>query len=128
MNFIYITTNLINGKQYVGSHNGDINDSYLGSGKVFLKSVKKYGKENFKREILEKCDPKNNLLLEEKYIKEYNTLVPNGYNISPTGGHSLRGKINEETIEKIKNKQKGKKKIEYFFEKYGEDDGFGKIS
>jgi len=51
MNFIYIITNLINGKQYVGSHCGDENDTYLGSGKIFLKAYKKYGKENFKREI-----------------------------------------------------------------------------
>ena len=53
MNFIYLTTNVINGKQYIGSHNGEINDSYLGSGKLLIKSIKKYGKENFKRIILE---------------------------------------------------------------------------
>jgi group I intron endonuclease len=124
MNFIYITTNLVNRKQYIGSHNGEKDDGYLGSGRpVFLNAIKKYGKENFRREILEECDPSMNLLLETKYIKEYNTLVPNGYNISPTGGHGLRGKVSEETKEKIKRKQKGKKKILYFIEKYGENEG-----
>lgn len=121
--FIYITTNLVNNKQYVGSHNGEDNDNYLGSGKIFLKAYKKYGRENFKRKILEECDPKNNLILETKYIKKFNTLIPNGYNISPTGGHGVKGKLNKKTVEKIRNKQKGKKKIEYFIEKYGEIDG-----
>jgi hypothetical protein len=59
MNFIYITTNLINGKQYVGSHNGTEDDNYLGSGKpAFSNALKKYRKENFKREVLEFCENK----------------------------------------------------------------------
>lgn len=50
-NFVYLTTNLINGKQYVGDHstNNMERDYYLGSGKRFILSIKKYGKENFKR-------------------------------------------------------------------------------
>lgn len=112
MNFIYITTNSINGKQYIGSHNGDINDNYLGSGKVLLKSIKKYGSENFKREILEECDPSLNVLLETKYIKKYNTIIPNGYNISPTGGRGVNGwyKHSDETKEKIRKSLIGKNK------------------
>ncbi len=50
---IYKTTNLINGKIYVGYHNTDINDGYLGSGTIFSKALKKYGKKNFVREVLE---------------------------------------------------------------------------
>ena len=30
--YIYLTTNLINGKKYIGKHFGAIDDSYLGSG------------------------------------------------------------------------------------------------
>ena len=46
--FIYKTTNLINGKIYIGQHTTDnINDRYLGSGVYFLRAVKKYGKKNF---------------------------------------------------------------------------------
>ena len=65
MNYIvYKTTNLINGKIYVGVHrtNPDIFDGYIGCGvskkdqkkkiKGFPKAVQKYGYENFKREIL----------------------------------------------------------------------------
>jgi group I intron endonuclease len=131
-NFIYISTNLINGKQYVGSHLGTQNDSYLGSGVYLIKAVKKYGNENFKREILEECDPKNNLILEEKYIKKYNTLSPNGYNISPTGGHNVKGCFSEESIKKIKSSLQGKvrkplseeTKRKISFRNKGEKNGF----
>ena len=109
MNFVYITTNLVNEKQYVGSHNGEEDDSYLGSGRAILEAVKKYGNNNFKREILEECNPEENLILEEKYIKEYNTLIPNGYNISPTGGIGLNHYHSEEVKQKISKKQKGRK-------------------
>jgi hypothetical protein len=52
---IYKTTNLINGKSYIGKdkHN---NPNYLGSGKRLRSAIKKYGKENFKKEILEHCN------------------------------------------------------------------------
>lgn len=53
--FVYITTNLLNGKQYVGDHssNNIENDIYLGSGSYFKNALNEYGRENFKREILE---------------------------------------------------------------------------
>jgi hypothetical protein len=59
-NFIYITTNLINGKQYIGDHStNNLNDNYLGSGRPYLKrALSEYGKENFKREIIEFFDTK----------------------------------------------------------------------
>ena len=52
--YIYKTTNLINNKIYIGKHKStDIkNDPYYGSGKLLQRAIKKYGIENFKREIL----------------------------------------------------------------------------
>ena len=45
---IYETTNLINGKTYIGQHEyKKLYDGYLGSGKILKQAIKKYGKENF---------------------------------------------------------------------------------
>lgn len=52
--FIYKTTNLLSGKYYIGMHSTDnLDDGYLGSGYRLRLAIKKHGKENFKREILE---------------------------------------------------------------------------
>lgn len=52
--YIYKTTNLINGKFYIGKHKSEKYDpSYYGSGKIIRLAIKKYGLENFKNEVLE---------------------------------------------------------------------------
>jgi group I intron endonuclease len=100
-NFVYITTNTINGKQYIGDHSCDVleKDNYLGSGKAALiPAIKKYGKENFKKEILEFFPTKQEAFnAQEKYINKHQTLAPCGYNISPKGGSQCSGGISEET-------------------------------
>ena len=84
---IYKTTNLINGKIYIGQsiHN---NPAYLGSGIYIQKSVKKYGAENFVKEILEVCIDTNQLNEREIYwIYLLNSRNPKvGYNIALGGG------------------------------------------
>jgi hypothetical protein len=71
--FIYKTTNLLNGKFYVGMHSTNkLNDGYLGSGKRLRLSIKKYGKENFKIEYLEFFDSRELLVEREKQlVNEY---------------------------------------------------------
>jgi hypothetical protein len=67
--FLYKTTNTINGKYYIGMHTTyNLNDGYLGSGYMLRNSIKKYGKENFKLEILEFFQSRDELAKAEKSI------------------------------------------------------------
>lgn len=51
--FLYKTTNILNNKFYIGVHTtDDLGDGYKGSGTTLNKAFKKYGKNNFNREIL----------------------------------------------------------------------------
>lgn len=54
MHYIYRITNKINGKTHIGQHKyKKLNDSYMVSGVLLAKAKKKYGLENFEKEILE---------------------------------------------------------------------------
>jgi group I intron endonuclease len=54
---VYVTTNNLNGKIYVGSHSCfTLEDGYLGSGKVFRSALKKYGRANFSRIVIATID------------------------------------------------------------------------
>lgn len=67
--FIYITTNLVNGKKYLGQRKYSKGwESYLGSGVAFKKALKKYGKENFKREIIVEAETAEELNQFEKEL------------------------------------------------------------
>ena len=63
---IYKTTNLINGKFYVGKDASN-NPNYYGSGLLLAKAIKKYGKENFKKEILLQCQSRDHKNILQKY-------------------------------------------------------------
>lgn len=114
--YCYVTTNLITGKKYVGDHStNDIEkDKYLGSGTLVKKKIKEYGRENFKKEILEFFETKSEAYFaQEKYIIEYDSLVPTGYNINKKGGYNVMGiytgkTFSEEHKKNISNARKGK--------------------
>lgn len=114
MKYVYITTNLINNKKYIGQHSGEINDSYLGSGVHLLKAIKKYGKNNFKKEILEKCNSQEELdQAEKRWIKFFDAVNSEEfYNIAEggKGGNPILGLTSEQEKlrrEKISKKMKG---------------------
>lgn len=54
--YIYLTTNLINGKKYIGKHvSSQFDPEYKGSGIYLKRAVEKYGKENFTTKIIREC-------------------------------------------------------------------------
>jgi group I intron endonuclease len=120
---IYKTTNLINGKIYIGKdkHN---NENYLGSGKILKQAIQKYGKENFKKEIIEECKDEKLWLEREIYWIEYFNSTKIGYNIAlgGHGGDTISNNPNKDDIRKRhsekmkdpnvnKNKARGRKPI-----------------
>jgi hypothetical protein len=126
---IYKTTNLVNGKFYIGQDSNN-DPNYLGSGLLINKAIKKYGKNNFLKEVLENCNSKEELDEKEKFWISNLSATTIGYNISfgGTGGDlynclSEEEKINNIKIKsqnaKIKNIMYEKNVFECWVEKYG---------
>ena len=119
---IYKIINLINGKFYIGKDKNN-NPNYLGSGIHLKRAIKKYGKENFKKEILQYCNNNNHMSLMEIYWITKLNAIKEGYNIAPGGvggGGSLPGEASrmygkmhsEDTKRKIGKANKGRKHSE----------------
>lgn len=110
---IYKTTNLTNGKIYIGKHQTEnVNDSYIGSGRFLLKAIKVHGRENFSKEILfvfdteEEMNAKEREILTEDFIND-----ETNYNagVGGEGGAHFKGrKHSEETKQRISESGKGK--------------------
>lgn len=84
---VYKTTNRINGKFYIGSHKTkNPNDDYLGSGKYLKYAIKKYGRDNFTKEVLFVFENSDDMYAKEAeivnadFISESNT-----YNLKQGG-------------------------------------------
>lgn len=93
LGIIYVITNKINNKKYIGQTINTLNvrwslhkyDANRGVERPLYRAIRKYGIENFTIEVIESI-PRNKLNEKEKYwIKKLNTLTPNGYNLSPGG-------------------------------------------
>jgi hypothetical protein len=125
---IYKTINLINGKIYIGKDKRN-NDWYLGSGKILMFAIKKYGKENFKKEILEECNSIEHMREREiHWIAFFNSTDRGiGYNIQLGGDGGFNyGHLTSEQLQEVKNKisesvkksyQEGRHKITGFVSK-----------
>ena len=106
--YIYKTVNNKTGKIYIGQHHSSTFDNtYLGSGLLLQRAIKKYGTESFSVELLEWCVSKTHLDEREKYhISKYcsidNTI---GYNIA-NGGQG--GNLGPEVCKRIKDALTGR--------------------
>lgn len=85
--FTYKTTNLINDRYYLGMHSTNrLDDGYLGSGKRLYYELNKYGRDNFKFEILEQFNSREELVQAEiKLITEQHVENPNCLNLKSGG-------------------------------------------
>lgn len=101
--YIYKTTNLMNGKVYIGQKKGFFNPKYFGSGTLINQAVQKNGTVNFIVVIIKSAITKEEAdLLEQKYIAEHRESLgkENVYNLAD-GGEGGGGKRSEETRKKM---------------------------
>ncbi|ADG36121.1 putative Seg-like homing DNA endonuclease [Acinetobacter phage Acj61] len=98
---VYKVTNSINGKIYIGAHKThDVNDSYLGSGRLILKAIAKHGTENFSKEILHVFETEQEMFdAESELVTEEFVKLDTNYNIDLGGKGG--GARSEEVRKKI---------------------------
>ena len=66
--YVYKITNKTNNKVCIGAHKtSNLNDNYMGSGKIIKQAIEKYGLENFDKQILKFFESEKEIKLEEKY-------------------------------------------------------------
>jgi group I intron endonuclease len=104
---IYKATNITNGKVYIGQtvktleHRKKIHQ-WTNTKYPFHRALRRYGRESFVWEILERCDSKDELNeMEFHYIKQSNSKRPNGYNITDGGDGVVGTAITDETRSKM---------------------------
>ena len=114
MGYIYLITNKLNNKKYVGQTiSDDINTRWkqykkmdkTSIGRCLYNSLVKYGVDNFNFQIICVCFNEDCNKFEKEYIKKINTISPNGYNLMEGGNNS---KHHPETIELIRASLKGR--------------------
>lgn len=116
---VYKITNLINNKEYIGYHQtNNLDDGYMGSGKLIKKAIEKYGIENFSKKYIQIFDNRKEAeLLEALLVNESYTLREDTYNITLGGNVRIMvGKNNpfygkthtKESIEQAREKNLGR--------------------
>lgn len=111
-NYVYLIENTVNKKTYIGVHKTDtLEDGYMGSGSALLNAQKKYGIENFKKEIIEFFDTYQKALAMEKFLVNLKYVKdPNTYNLRIGGNHWEGG--SETLFERMSSAQKMRFKSE----------------
>lgn len=104
---VYKIINLLTNEYYIGVHKtSNPNDDYLGSGLHIKNQIKKYGKENFKKEILFVFDTEEEAYQKEIALVEENIHKPLCLNIGPggIGGAKFKG-MHHNIKTKLKNRE-----------------------
>ena len=109
--YLYVITNLVNGKRYVGiTTNPKQRWCHHGSGiQVIARAIKKYGKTNFEFDIWYGGLEYQIKMMEYKFIALLKTKVPNGYNVTDGKEGALGHKHTLETLKKMSLSHVGKK-------------------
>ena len=124
--FIYITTNMVNGRKYLGKKKFDDEDNwltYLGSGTTLRRAIKKHGAESFSRNIVCFCNSLDELNKAEYDLSVYLNVVESDdwYNLQYGGAGGSDGRVvTESTRRKISESNTGKVHSEEFKEKMRE--------
>lgn len=103
--YVYKTTNTVNGKIYVGKHKSEkhpLENGYLGSGKLLLAAIQKYGRRVFTKEVLVWCNSLDEMASEEAAIvTEEFVSRPDTYNMH-RGGNGGFDHINNNATERAR--------------------------
>jgi hypothetical protein len=93
---IYKITNKLDGKTYIGKHQTtNLDDGYMGSGKLLRRAIEKYGIQNFTKEILFVFDTELKMNTKEIELVNEEYLKTNTYNLC-LGGQGGWGFVNKE--------------------------------
>lgn len=125
---IYLITNIENKKQYVGITKFSIEERFsqhTKRGFLLTESIQKYGEQNFSIELIEEVESAERAYeLEIFYIQEYNTKVPNGYNLTDGGdgifGWEASEEYRQECSERVKLLHK-EKRVGMYGKKHSEE-------
>lgn len=111
--FLYVITNLVNGKQYVGiaaNPEQRRREHYSGHGsKLVWQAIRKYGRENLDFEVWYEGDEEWIKLMEYRAIVKVGTRAPQGYNLTLGGEGSFGWRPSAETLAKFRQRRNGMK-------------------
>jgi len=121
---VYKTTNLLDGKFYIGTHRTpNLNDGYMGSGKYLKRAIDKHGPQNFRRDILFVFDNADDMFAKEAELVTEELLTnENTYNLK-VGGFGGWDHINRSNDPQrvLKNRRARETTNRILKEKYGDD-------